>query len=162
MIAVGLGARGRGFALSVACLLAGPVAALAQSAPQPRTAAQRAQDLRRLSIEELAAIDVTTASRRSERLIDVAGAVSVVQNAEIRRSGATTGAEAIRLAVGVHGARSSGPSWGITTRGFNISTANKMLVLIDGRTVYSPLFSGVFWDSQHLLLDDVEQIEVTR
>jgi iron complex outermembrane receptor protein len=86
----------------------------------------------------------------------------VVQNAEIRRSGATSLAEAIRLADGVHAARIYGPSWGITTRGFNISTANKMLVLIDGRTVYSPLFSGVFWDSQHLLLDDVEQIEVTR
>ena len=86
----------------------------------------------------------------------------MVRADEIRRLGATSLPEAIRLADGVHAVRVDGPSWAITTRGFNIATANKMLVLVDGRTVYSPLFSGVFWDSQHLLLDDVSQIEVTR
>jgi iron complex outermembrane receptor protein len=130
--------------------------------PGADRATAHAQDLRRLSIEELASVDIITASRRPEPLLDIAAAVSVVRSDEIRRSGATSLPEAIRLADGVHAARGYGPGWAMTTRGFNIATANKMLVLIDGRTVYSPLFSGVFWDAQHLLLDDISQIEVTR
>jgi iron complex outermembrane receptor protein len=143
-----------------ACLAVPLAARAAEDAVAPQ--GSRPQDLRRLSIEELSQLDVTTASRRPENLLDAAAAVSVVQSDEIRRSGATSLPEAIRLADGVHAARLYGPSWAITTRGFNISTANKMLVLIDRRTVYSPLFSGVFWDAQSLLLDDVEQVEVTR
>src|SRR5690242_4409182 len=118
----------------------------AQSSSQP--VLQNAQDLKRLSIEELADLVVTTPPPRSERLSDTPAAVSVIREEDIRRSGATTLAEALRLADAMHVARVYGPGWAISTRGFNIATANKMLVLIDGRTVYSPLFSGVFWDEQ--------------
>ena len=125
-------------AVFVAACGVAPTSASAQDHGVVRSA-QRTQDLRRLSIEELAQLDVTTASRRPEQLLAAAAAVSVVQEDEIRRSGATSLAEAIRLADGVHAARIYGPGWAITTRGFNISTANKMLVLVDRRTVYSPL-----------------------
>ncbi|MEO8259416.1 MAG: TonB-dependent receptor plug domain-containing protein [Acidobacteriota bacterium] len=124
--------------------------------------AQSAQDLKRLTIEELADLTVTTAAKRIERLSDVAAAISVIREEDIRRSGATSLAEALRLADGVHLAQVYGPGWAISARGFNISTANKLLVLIDGRTVYSPLFSGVFWDVQDVVLADIDRIEVIR
>ena len=156
----------RVIALAVVLVLARPLQAGAvqttTAIPSMNRPTQRAQDLRKMSIEELASVDITTASRRPEPLLDIAAGVSVVRGDEIRRSGATSLPEAIRLADGVHAVRVYGPGWAITTRGFNIATANKMLVLVDGRTLYSPLFSGVFWDAQHLLLDDVSQIEVTR
>ena len=119
-------------------------------------------DLKNLSIEELMEIDVTSVSRRSERLAGAAAAITVLTNEEIRRSGATSLPEALRLANALHVARFDSRTWAISARGFNIGTANKMLVLIDGRSVYTPLFSGVFWDVQDVLLDDVERIEIIR
>jgi hypothetical protein len=121
-----------------------------------------AQDLKRLSIEELAEIDVTSVSRRAERLSETAAAVSVIRADDIRRSGYTTLADAMRLADGLDVARVNSSTWGVSARGFNTNPANKLLVLIDGRTVYSPLFSGTFWDSQELILADVDRIEVIR
>lgn len=121
-----------------------------------------AQDLKRLSIEELAELDVTSVSRRVERLSQTAAAVSVVRQDDIRRSGATTLADAMRLADGLDVARFDGRTWAISARGFNITTANKLLVLMDGRTLYSPLFAGTFWDVQDALLADIERIEVIR
>jgi iron complex outermembrane receptor protein len=118
--------------------------------------------LRSLSIEELMEIDVTTVSRRSERMSSAAAAVTVITEEDIRRSGVTSLPEALRLANGLHVARMNSQTWAISSRGFNITTANKMLVLIDGRSVYTPLFSGVFWDVQDVLLEDVERIEVIR
>jgi iron complex outermembrane receptor protein len=135
-------------------------AALPASAQQPVTVT--AQDLKRLSIEELAEVDVTSVSRRVERLSDTAAAVSVVRQDDIRRTGVTTLAEAMRLADGVDVARFDGRTWAISARGFNISTANKLLVLIDGRTVYSPLFAGTFWDVHDTVMADVDRIEVIR
>jgi len=134
------------------------------SAQQPLDppAIQNAQDLKRLTIEELADLTITTPARRAERLSETAAAVSVIRDDDIRRSGATTLAEALRLADAMHVARVYGPGWAISARGFNIATANKLLVLIDGRTVYSPLFSGVFWDKQDIALADIDRIEVTR
>ena len=120
------------------------------------------EELKQLSIEELADTDVTTASRRIERLADVAAAVAVISGEDLRRMGVMNLAQALRLAGHLHVSQISGPQYGITTRGFAISTANKMLVLIDGRTVYSPVFAGVFWETQDLLIADVERIEVTR
>ena len=120
------------------------------------------EELKQLSIEELADTDVTTASRRIERLADVAAAVTVISGGDLRRMGVMNLAQALRLAGHLHVSQISGPQYGITTRGFAISTANKMLVLIDGRTVYSPVFAGVFWETQDLLIADVERIEVTR
>jgi iron complex outermembrane receptor protein len=121
-----------------------------------------AQDLKRLSIEELAEIDVTSVSRRVERLAQAAAAVSVIRQDDIRRTGVVSLAEAMRLADGLDVARYDARTWAISARGFNISTANKLLVLMDGRTLYSPLYSGTFWDVQDTLLADVDRIEVVR
>jgi iron complex outermembrane receptor protein len=136
------------------------VAARAQAAAASAT--ENAQNLKRLSLEELSDLEVTTTSRRVERLGDAPAAVSVIRGEDIRRAGATSLAEALRLADAVHVAQVYGPGWAISARGFNISTANKLLVMIDGRTVYSPLFSGVFWDVQDVVLADIDRIEVVR
>jgi iron complex outermembrane recepter protein len=131
--------------------------------PAPQTPpTYQTQDLKRLSIEELSQIDITTVSRRVEQLSHATAAVSVLRHEDLRRAGVTTLAEAVRLATGIHAAQVFGSGWAISARGFNISTANKLLVAIDGRTVYSPVFSGVFWESQDVLLDDVDRIEVIR
>jgi iron complex outermembrane receptor protein len=119
-------------------------------------------ELKKLSIEDLMEIDVTSVSRRSERLSRAAAAVTVITGEDIRRSGVTTLAEALRLVNSVHVAQTDGRTWAISSRGFNLTTANKLLVLIDGRSIYTPLFSGVFWDVQHTFLEDVERIEVIR
>ena len=143
-------------------LAASPSAAIEQGATPPSSTLQTAQDLKRLSLEELSQLDVTSVSRRPERLADVAAAVSVLREAELRRSGATTLAEAMRLADAVDVARVSPNTWAVTARGFNISTANKLLVLVDGRSVYSPLFSGTFWEVQDAIFTDLDRIEVVR
>lgn len=121
-----------------------------------------AQNLKRLSIEELTQLDITTASRRIEPLARVASAVSVIRGEDIRRAGVANLAEALRLADGIEVARANNGTWAISTRGFNISTANKLLVLIDGRTVYSPLFAGTFWSVQDVPLLNIDRIEVIR
>lgn len=125
-------------------------------------AAQDTADLKRLSIEELMRIDVTTVGRRSEPVGITAAAISVVTSDDIRRAGVTTIPDALRLVPGVHVAQSNGAAWHITTRGFNQVTANKLLVMIDGRTVYSPLFTGVFWNVIDYPLEDIERIEIIR
>ena len=140
----------------VLVLMAGTTAA----AQDPE--AQLAQNLKRLSIEELTQLDITIASRRVEPLAQVAAAVSVIRGEDIRRAGATTLAEALRLADGIAVARADNTTWAISTRGFNITTANKLLVLIDGRTVYSPLSAGTFWSVQDVPLADIDRIEVIR
>ena len=113
-----------------------------------------------LSIEQLGEIRVTTVSRREESLNDAPAAVYVITREEIRRSGARSLPEALRLAPGVEVARNGAHDWTITMRGFNSDLSNKLLVLIDGRSVYSPLYAGVFWDAQHTFLEDIERIEV--
>jgi iron complex outermembrane recepter protein len=136
-----------------------------ESGAQQATAVQAraaGQDLKRLSLEELAEIDVTTAARRVQRLSETAAAVSVIHSEDIRRSGYAALPDALRLADGLDVARITSSSWAISARGFNISQANKMLVLIDGRSVYSPLSGGTFWDAQDYLLADIDRIEVVR
>ncbi len=107
-------------------------------------------------------VEVTSVSRRAERAAGASAAVEVITAEDIRRSGATTLPEVLRLAVGLEVAQDDGNSWAISARGFNTTAANKLLVLIDGRTVYTPLFSGVFWDVQDVLLIDVDRIEIIR
>ena len=143
-----------------ACLLA--AAAFVEDAAAQVEERRVAQDLKRLTIEELAELDITTFSRRVERISDTPAAVSVITDDDIRRSGATTLAEAMRLADAIDVVRIHGNAWAVSARGFTISTANKLLVMIDGRTVYSPLFSGTFWDAQDFVLADVDRIEVLR
>ena len=113
-----------------------------------------------LSLEELSNIEITSVSKRGERLSDAPTSVFVITGEDIRRSGATSLPEALRLAPNLQVARGNANGWAISARGFNSASANKLLVLIDGRSVYSPLFSGVFWDVQDLMLEDVERIEV--
>lgn len=119
-------------------------------------------ELRSLSIEELMEVEVTSVSRRTERFSETAAALTVITNEDIRRSGVRSLPEALRLANALHVARMDSRTWAISARGFNITTANKMLVMIDGRTVYTAVFSGVFWDVQDLPLDDVDRIEIIR
>jgi iron complex outermembrane receptor protein len=157
--------RDRGFiaqlASTVLLFVAAPSAVFAQE-PNTSSPANQPQQLKQLSIEELAGVRVTSAAKRVERLSDVAAAITVIQGDDIRRAGVTSLPEALRLIDAMHVAAVYGPGYAITSRGFNISTTNKMLVLIDGRTVYSPLFSGVFWDVQDIVLADIDRIEVIR
>src|SRR4051794_5519076 len=119
-----------------------------------------AGDLKQLSLEELMDIQVTSVARHSESILQAPASVQVVTRDEIRRSGATSIPEALRLADNLQVAQKNSHDWGISARGFNASLANKLLVMIDGRTVYTPLFSGVFWNDQDYLLEDIERIEV--
>jgi iron complex outermembrane receptor protein len=142
----------------LAALLALPPAAWAQE-----SAARQPVEFADLSIEELANIEVTSVSRRPERLQEAPASVFVITAEDIRRSGARSLPEALRLAPNLEVARSSNTGYYITARGMNgtsNSPANKLLVMIDGRSVYSPLFSGVFWDEPDVMLEDVERIEV--
>jgi iron complex outermembrane receptor protein len=116
--------------------------------------------LKRMNVEDLLNIEVTSVARRPERLLAAAAAIQVITRDEIRRSGALTLAEALRLADNLQVAQRGSGGWAISARGFNTELANKLLVMIDGRTVYTPLFSGVFWDAQGYLLEDIERIEV--
>jgi iron complex outermembrane receptor protein len=116
--------------------------------------------LKTLSVEELMNVVVTSVSKRAEQLSHAASAVQVITQEDIRRSGATRLSEALRLASNLQVAQVDSRQWAISARGFNSTTANKLLVLIDGRTVYTPLFSGVFWDVQDVPLADIARIEV--
>jgi iron complex outermembrane recepter protein len=118
------------------------------------------QELKRLTVEDLMEIEVMSISKRSERLLDAPGSLYVITSEDIRRSSATTLPEILRLAPNLHVAQSDPVQYGISARGFNNAVGNKLLVLIDGRTVYTPLFSGVFWEQQDLMLEDIERIEV--
>jgi iron complex outermembrane receptor protein len=118
------------------------------------------ETLKTLSVEELLDLEVTSVSKRVEKLGETASAIVVVTRDDIRRSGATSLPEALRLAGNLQTAQINAAQWAISARGFNAPLSNKMLVLIDGRTVYTPLFSGVFWEIQDVLLEDIERIEV--
>lgn len=124
------------------------------------SAAEHPVDFSHMSIEELADIEISSVSKKKESLSDAAAAIFVITQEDIRRSGYTSIPEVLRLAPNLQVARVDSSQYAITARGFNSTTANKLLVLIDGRTVYTPLFSGVFWDVQDVMLQDVERIEV--
>jgi iron complex outermembrane receptor protein len=115
-----------------------------------------------LSLEDLVNLKVTSVSKKEEKLNDAAAAIFVLSNDDLRRSGATTVADALRLVPGLQVAAIDSSSWAISARGFNNQFASKLLVMIDRRAVYSPLFSGVYWDAQQVFLDDVDRIEVIR
>jgi iron complex outermembrane recepter protein len=126
----------------------------------PALPAHAAADLFERTIEELGELRVVSVSRRSEPLREAASSIFVITAEDIRRSGFSTIPEILRLAPGVEVARNGAHSWTISIRGFNSDLSNKLLVLIDGRSVYSPLYAGVFWDAQDTLLQDIERIEV--
>jgi iron complex outermembrane recepter protein len=118
--------------------------------------------LTEMSLEHLMDIEITSVSREKEQMVHAPAAIYVLTNEDIRRSGATSIPEVLRLVPGVNVARLNANRWAITVRGFNGLYAQKLLVLVDGRTVYSPLFSGVHWQLQDLMLEDVDRIEVIR
>lgn len=123
---------------------------------------RRPADLTELSLEGLMNIEVTSVSKKTEKLSKAAAAIFVITQEDIRRSGVTSMAEALRLAPGIEVARVDAHPWAISAHGFNDVFANKLLVLLDGRSIYTPLFSGVFWDQQDTLREDIERIEVIR
>ncbi|PYU50349.1 MAG: TonB-dependent receptor [Acidobacteria bacterium] len=119
-------------------------------------------DVTAVSLEDLWNMQVTSVSKRSQKVADAAAAIFVLTQEDIRRSGATSIPEALRLVPGLEVARIDQNKWAIGSRGFNGRFDNKLLVLIDGRSVYTPLFSGVYWNVQDVMLEDVDRIEVIR
>ena len=140
----------------------GRVWALFLAAFTATAAAQTASDrsLADLSLEELINLEITSVSRRAERLSEAPASVFVITGEDIRRAGVTSLPEALRLAPNLEVARLDSDRYALSARGFATTAGNKLLVMIDGRSVYTPLFSGVFWDVQDVLLDDIERIEV--
>jgi iron complex outermembrane receptor protein len=131
---------------------------LAQStAPQTSTPASM-----ELNLEDLINVQVTSVSKKEEKLTDAAAAISVLSNDDLRRSGATSIAEALRLIPGMDVAQVNSGSWAISVRGFNEIFSRSLLVLVDGRTVYTPQDGGVAWDLQQQMLEDLDRVEVIR
>ncbi len=118
--------------------------------------------LKAMSLENLMQLTVFSASKKPEQLSNVAAAMHVITREDIRRSGARTLPDLLRGVPGLSVANMDAHTWAITSRGFNGLFANKLLVLMDGRTLYTPLYSGVYWDMQDTLLNDIERIEIIR
>ncbi len=162
----------RGAAAAVLLVLPGVARAEETRAPLPTDAAAGAarqtmgagpsdQDLARLSLEELSMVEVTSVSRRPEALADAAAAIFVISAEDIRRSGAISLPEVLRLAPNLSVQQVNSVDYAISARGFNgYETSNKLLVLVDGRSIYSTLSSGVFWDAHGLMLQNIDRIEV--
>jgi len=132
-----------------------PVAAFAEDG-----AANLPTDLTNLSIEELLDVKVSSVSKSSESLSRAPAAIFVISHDDIIRSGARSIPEILRMAPNLHVAQITASSYAISARGFNGSLANKLLVLIDGRSVYSPLYAGVYWDMQDVMPEDIDRVEV--
>jgi len=120
------------------------------------------EDYFELGLEDLLSVEVTSVAKKKQTLNEVAAAVFVITQKDIQRSGVTSVPEALRMAPGIQVAKMDANKWAITSRGFNSQMTNQLLVLIDGRSVYTPSFSGVYWDVQDTLLDDIDRIEVIR
>jgi iron complex outermembrane recepter protein len=131
-------------------------------AQEAKAAAASPPDFTALSLEELMNYPVTSVAGHAEKKSETAAAVHIITQEDIRRSGATSIPEALRMAPGLDVARLDAHTWAISSRGFNDVFANKLLVLQDGRSVYTPLYSGVYWDVQDTLLEDIDRIEVIR
>ncbi|MEM9690600.1 MAG: Plug domain-containing protein, partial [Pseudomonadota bacterium] len=125
-------------------------------------AAENSDDLFDLSIEELVNLEVTSVNRKAESLFDTSSAVHVITRDDIERHGIRSIPEALRLAPGVSSLQIDSNKWSIATRGFGGRFTNNLLVMMDGRLLYTPSFSGVYWDIQHTLIEEVERIEVIR
>ncbi|WP_158270407.1 TonB-dependent siderophore receptor [Limnohabitans sp. 2KL-17] len=115
-----------------------------------------------MSLEELVDYRMMSMSRKEQRVADMAAAAYVISSEEIRRSGAQSIPEALRLVPGLNVAQISGDRWAVSSRGFNERLSNKLLIQVDGRSIYSPIFSGVLWETQDTVMEDIERIEVIR
>jgi iron complex outermembrane receptor protein len=139
--------------LCLFCLRACPLA----NAQQPN-----AGDLADQSLEDLMNVEVTSASKKEQKLSRVAAAIFVITQEDIRRSGATNIPDLLRMVPGLDVSQINSNTWAISARGFNSQFANKLLVLVDGRAVYTPLLGGVSWDTVDVPLEDIDRIEVIR
>src|SRR5580704_11617847 len=128
---------------------------------QPQNSSDAA-NLKQLSLEQLGNVEITSVSKDPQQVMKTPAAIFVITQADIRRSGATNIPEALRLAPGVEVARVDADHWSISIRGLAGQFSKDLLVLIDGRSVYTPLFAGVYWDVQNVMLEDVDRIEVIR
>jgi iron complex outermembrane receptor protein len=154
---------GKAFAVAELLCLAAVAGFLVPAHAQgPNPDGNNAQDLNQLNLEELGNVKVTTVSKDLEPMQKTAAAAYVITQEDIQRSGATSLPEALRLAPGVEVARIDADHWSVSVRGFAGQFSKSLLVLIDGRSVYTPLFSGVYWDAQNVMLEDVDRIEVIR
>jgi iron complex outermembrane receptor protein len=140
------------------------VSALLVSTASTATLAQTVStgDLARASLEELMNIKITSAERKEQRADEVPAAVYVITQDDIRRSGMTKLPEIFRLVPGMQVAQVNASEWAVSVRGFNSVYSDKLLVLIDGRSLYNRGFSGVFWDAQNVVVSDIDRIEVIR
>jgi iron complex outermembrane receptor protein len=128
-----------------------------------RGKAQEAKpDLSNLSLDSLASMEIVSVAKKSQKLNDAAAAIFVITSEDIRRSGLNNLAELLRTAPGLDVAQIDANKWAITTRGFNERFADRTLFLMDGRAIYSPLTSGVSWDVQETVLEDIDRIEIIR
>src|SRR6202047_3303377 len=148
---IGKGFKHSHLSLAAPCLMAIPV-----------WSQEKPKDLAEKSIEDLMNMEVTSVSKKEQKLSEVAAAIFVITQEDIRRSGATNIPDLLRMAPGLDVAQINANTWAISARGFNFQFENKLLVLIDGRAVYTPLFGGVYWDTQDVPLEDIERIEVLR
>jgi iron complex outermembrane recepter protein len=148
----------RSGALALLYLLAGPSA----WGNPPQASPSQQPDLTQLSIENLMKLEVSSASKKEQSVSHTAAAVYVITQEDIRRSGMTTVPDLLRMVPGLDVAQINSSNWAVSARGFNERFADTLLVLIDGRSLYSPNFAGVFWQVQQLLLEDIDRIEVIR
>lgn len=146
--------------IAIACLAALVLAS--GLGPSAAHAAGGDTDLAELDIEDLFDLEVTSLSKKAQRFTEAAAAIYVVSGDDIRRSGMRSIPEALRMVPGLQVARLSGNRWAISARGFGSLFSDKLLVLIDGRSMYTPLFAGVYWDTVDTLIEDIDRIEVIR
>jgi iron complex outermembrane receptor protein len=151
-----------GCALLLVIGLAGAARALEAAGTAAVTVEAVDEDLFNMSLEDLMNVEITSVSKYRQKVSQAPAAVSVISQDDIRRSGMTSIAEVLRLSPGLNVARVDANKWAISSRGFNDVFANKLLVLMDGRTVYTPAFSGVYWDTVDYVLPDLDRIEVIR
>jgi iron complex outermembrane receptor protein len=151
--------KARGFA-SLACITL--TASLGAGEPAINKGDETLAELGKIDLATLLNIEVTSASKKEQRLSETAAAIYVITQEDIRKSGFTTLPEVFRMVPGMQVARVNANQWAITSRGFNDSVANKLLVMVDGRTIYTPSFGGVFWSDHDLMLENLDRIEVIR
>ena len=138
------------------------LAAPARSQSDPPRSQSPSPDLSSKSLEDLMNTEVTSVSKKEQKLSQVAAAIFVISAEDIRRSGATNIPDLLRMVPGLDVGQINGSTWAISARGFNAQFSNKLLVMIDGRVVYTPNFAGVYWDTLDFPLEDIERIEVIR
>jgi iron complex outermembrane receptor protein len=147
---------------SAIILLFGPVIAWGQAPAPQKNPQSSSTDLTQVSLENLMNLEVTSASKKEQKLSHVAAAIFVITQEDIRHSGVTKIPDLLRMVPGLDVGQINANTWAVSSRGFNSEFANKLLVLIDGRAVYTPLFGGANWDTFDVPLEDIDRIEIIR